>query len=383
FADPQIYDTRLKDHWRFNSAKNLLSPDQGEPTSSSLLSILNPLKSPTGVSLELETDKLCTLLLQDPEEWERWAQTTENSKPTLGFSVSLLLGELRTRRRLITAIESYLMANRGTEPFDAFLQKVTQLTVETLAYSLADDVQKSELVGLFKAIAQFVESRTAAPENQASYAKTLLGIDAAQKIQAWTTENRDTLLTLDSNEEILAAIWPPLTEYLQNKFFTLVMPQALPFQLATKWLQGCPYQELFAHAVEAGATKAWGTKRRKLQDDDIIAFCQSTLGFECPLFISAVTQFLFDNLIDGNNAASPFLHFHKALKYGIPDTLAISCYESGFADRMLAQVLRDAVLSDGYTGQSFMLAIAPHREKLTATLSDYPSYFESVLTTLQ
>ena len=86
--------------------------------------------------------------------------------------------------------------------------------------------------------------------------------------------------------------------------------------------------------------------------------------------------------MQSDNAAAPLLLFHKALKYGIPDVLAISCYESGFADRILAQVLRDSLLDDGYTGHMFIQAIEPHREKLAATLSDYPSYFESVLRTI-
>ena len=90
--------------------------------------------------------------------------------------------------------------------------------------------------------------------------------------------------------------------------------------------------------------------------------------------------------MQSDDAAAQLLLFHKALKYGIPDVLAISCYEIGFADRMLAQVLRDSLLNDGYTGQytghMFTLALEPHRETLAATLSGYPSYFEAVLRTI-
>lgn len=378
FADPAIYDSRITEKWRFKSASDLLNPERSEPTSSSLLGVLGPLYSPMGMPLDIEPAALCALLLQDEEVWKTWALEMVSANPGLGFNALLLTSELRQRRRLMFAIESYLMANRGTEMFPEFLQRVTQLTVETLAYSLADDAQKTALVGLFNDIAQYIEGRDADPVKQAEYAKTILGVEVSQNIEAWTSENKDSLLSLDSNEDLLATIWPLLTEHSQDKFFTSVLPQSLPIELAAMWLQGQTYQDLFAHAVAVDGTKPWGNTRRKLQDDDIIEFCEGTLGFECPLFIAAITQFLFVDLMQSDNAAAPLLLFHKALKYGIPDVLAISCYESGFADRLLAQVLRDSLLNDGYTGYSFTLAIERHREKLTVTLSDYPSYFESV-----
>lgn len=280
------------------------------------------------------------------------------------------------------AVENYLMANRGTESFADFSHRVTQLTTETLAYSLADDDGKAALVGLFIALAQYIEGREAALEKQAQYAKTLLGVEAAQKIESWTSAHREILLSLDSNEALLTAAWPILAKHSQNDFFTSVLPESLPVELARMWLQGQPYKDLHAHAVAVASTKPWGTKRRHIKDNDIIEFCESTLGFECPLIIGAVTQFSFSDPAASESNPAPFLLFHKALKYGIPDVLAISCYESGFADRMLAQVLRDAILNDGYTGPSFTPAMVQHREKMKTTLSGFPSYFESVLSTI-
>ena len=200
FADPAIYDSRIVEKWRFKSASDLLNPERSEPTSSSLLSILGPLYSPMGVPLGIETAALCALLLQHEEVWKSWALEMVAANPGLGFNALLLTSELRQRRRLMFAIESYLMANRGTETFPEFLQRVTQLTVETLAYSLADDAQKTALVGLFNAIAQYVESRDADPRKQAEYAKTILGIEVSQNIKAWTSENMDSLLSLDSTK---------------------------------------------------------------------------------------------------------------------------------------------------------------------------------------
>jgi hypothetical protein len=153
-----------------------------------------------------------------------------------------------------------------------------------------------------------------------------------------------------------------------------------PIQLAHQWLQGNPYRVLFEHSSAEKGTKPWGAKqRRRLTEDDIVDFCESTLGFECSLVLAAVAQFLFgENGIHEEGAAALIL-FQKALKYGLPDWPSISCYEHGFADRVVAQRLCDAARAEGFSGKLFAPALKSHRERIEAALKDYPTYFESVL----
>ena len=304
FADPQIYDTRLQEPWRFNIAKKLLSPDRADATSTSLLSILEPLLSPTG-SLSNSKQLSCVLYCF---RMRRHGRHGLRQPLPLTFTQTSpsphLIGELRTRRRLITAIESYLMANRGTETFDEFLQRVTQLTVETLAYSLADDPQKSSLVRLFTKIGEYIEGRDASPAKQAEYAKTLLGIEVARKIEAWTNQNRNILLSLHSNEGFLTAIWFVFSEHSDDEFFAGVLPKSLPIQLATMWITGViPSLVCFRKGIKAEQNHG-GSKRRTLQDEDIIEFCENTLGFDCPLIVAAITQFLFGTVTPNETSRS-------------------------------------------------------------------------------
>lgn len=382
FADPAIYDSRIAERWRMQSAAELLNPELAEPTTSSLLSILGPFYGTSDTPLNMEPDAFCRLLLHGKDTWHTWASDVVAENRGSGLDVPLLIRELHQRRQLMCAVESYLMANREAESFAEFSQQVTQLATETLAYTLADDQQKSALVRLFNSIAAYIEEQNPAPEKQAQYAKTLLGVEVAKKVEAWTSENKELLLSLDSNETLLHALWPLLAEHSQDGFFRNTLPQALPIELATLWIQGKPYKDLFTHATIASGTKPWGNKRAKLKKDDIIEFCEGTLGYECNLIAGAVTQFLFGNSPESESDTLSFLLFQKALKYGIPDVTAISCYESGFADRMLAQALRDTVMNDGYTDLLFSPAIAQHRERLKSTLTDFPSYFESVMSTI-
>src|SRR5262249_37241299 len=148
--------------------------------------------------------------------WAGWAEVTINSNPGSGLDVQFLQNELRRRRQLMSSVESHLMANRGTEAFTEFAQRVTQLATETLAYSLADDAQKAALKRLFDVLAEYIESREATPTKQAAYARTLLGVATAQQIEIWTSNNREILLSLESIREILISIWPVLTEHSRD-----------------------------------------------------------------------------------------------------------------------------------------------------------------------
>jgi len=146
------------------------------------------------------------------------------------------------------------------------------------------------------------------------------------------------------------------------------------------WIQGALYKALFAYSAAEEGSKPWGAKkRRRLTDDDIVDFCESTLGFECSLVLAAVAQFLFSESGATDEDSAVLTLFQKSLKYGLPDWPSISSYELGFSDRVLAQRLCDAVRADGFEGQFFAPALGSHRDRIEAVLADYPSYFKSVL----
>lgn len=378
FSDPRIYDTRQADHWKFNSSVELLSPDRSESTSSSLLGLLRPLESSDGkLVLRLNADELCGLIL-DQDAWTSFADEVMKLNPK--FVAKALVAELRSRRRLIFAIESYLMANRGASSFEEFKGAAEQLATATLAYHIAPDTIKPALKMLFSSVAEYVHQQEPAPEKQATYSKTLLGVKSAKAIERWVADNREALLALNSNEDWLDMVWALFSDQSDDKFFHTIQPESLPFQLACQWLQGSPYKVLFEHSDAQKGTKPWGAKqRRRLTEDDIVDFCESTLGFECSLVLAAVVQFLFGESGMQEETASALGLFQKALKYGLPDWFSISCYEHGFADRVVAQRLCGAARAGGFSGKLFAPALESQGEPFEVVLKDYPSYFESVL----
>jgi POLQ-like helicase len=378
FSDAEVFDKRLQQtaSWKFKSSVELLSPDLSESTTSSLLGLLAPIRSSDGNGLlPLTADTLCSLLLSDESTWLPWAIDVVRLNSQFKFDTKTLVGELRHRRRLIFAIESYLMANRGAGSFDQFKSAAQNLATSTLAYHLASDELKLGIESLFISVAEYLHEQEPAAEKQAVYSKTLLGVRCAKAVEQWVNENRAFLLTLESNEDWLAMVWALFSEQSDDKFFHTIEPESLAIQLATRWLQGSPYLALFAHSSAEDGSKPWGAKtRRRLTDDDIADFCESTLGFESSLILAAVAQFLFgDSVPTGEKAIA------LTLRYGLPDQLSISCHEQGFADRIVAQSLCEAVRADGFTGTFFAQAIATHKDRIKVSLASYPSYFETVL----
>ena len=380
FSDTDVFDKRKSKSWKFNSSVELLSPDRSESTTSSLLELFGPLHSSDGKGvLTLTANEFCGLILSAEDGWLSWANEVVELNPQFKFDAKKLVVELRRRRRLIFALESYLMANRGTNSFDEFKSEAEQLAMSTLAYHLASDETKPAVRTLFICIAEYLQEQEPTPEKQAAYSKTLLGVRSAKAVEQWVTANRDVLLALDSNEIWLATIWGLFSDQSDDKFFHAVEPKSLAQQLASSWLRGSPYQQLVSLSIAEEGTKPWGKKRRDLTEDDIVDFCESTLGFGCSLVVAAVVQFLFgESEIDVESSAALTL-FQKAFKYGLPDLPSISCYEYGFSDRVVAQRLCDAIRSEGFSDDDFGRTIDSYQERIEVSLKDFPSYFESVL----
>lgn len=382
FSDPDVYDQWQQkiESWKFNSSIELLNPDNAEETASSLLQLLSPIEVSSGQVLSLTASQLCELLLLEEREWPALANRVAQSNPQLGIDPQKMVAEFRRRYEWLSAVESYLMANRGAESFIDFRVAVEALATSTLAFHVASDDLKPSVKTLFVCIADFIQQQEPAIETQKAYSKTLLGIRNAKAIEVWVNDSREDLLALENGEKWLSRVWDLFRQQSDDKFFHAVEPTGLAQELAVMWLEGCPYKGIFAHAERKGGTKPWGkTKRRKLTEDEIMSFCENTLGFDCALVLAAVAQFLFGDNSINTEEATVLNVFQKSLKYGLPDALTISCFEHGFADRAIAQHLCSVVRGDGFQGKFFSAAIDTHRDRINSSLQSFPSYFETVL----
>ncbi|MBE7498697.1 MAG: DEAD/DEAH box helicase [Verrucomicrobiaceae bacterium] len=380
FADPSVYDSR---DWQFTASVNLLSPEYSEETTSSLLDVLKPFESRSGQIVPLTWQELATLILSSEDERSRFAVEDWRMNANFGFEPKEVIKDLRLRRKILASVESYLMANRGMASYTEYRTSVEALVKSTLAYHLASAQQREGLVGLVTSLADYLEAREPLPGKQALYAKTLLGIQSAKDVESWVAERTEQFSKVNPNSDWLRTFWPLLASSSDDKFFHTVTPEGFGLELAARWLDGEPYERLISLIGEKSATKPYGpNRRRKVAEDDVIKFCESVLGFDCSLILAAAIQFFRD----GNNndeVASSLLTFQKALKYGLPDPLSISCFEYGFADRVLCQKMANALHNAGFERSNFSSAVTAHREIIDATLRAYPSYFRELLSPIE
>jgi hypothetical protein len=383
FADSDVYDKRRSESWRFNASVELLSHERSEMTTSSLLRVLLPiLSADEKYALNVNAESLSNLLLSDEDAWLRFAEEIATVNAHINFDKKLIVEEIRTRRKLLYAVESHLMANRKTILFDEFIRSAENLATATLAYHLAPEELKLSIKTLFSKIAEYLEKKVPNTTKQAIYARTLLGAQSAMQVEEWVNENRDALLSLDSNQNWLEITWDLFSKQLPNKFFHTVEPKSLSILIASKWIEGASYKELFQISESLKGSKPWGVnKKRALTNDDIIEFCDGTIGFECALILGAVAEFLFPtNEIKNNDVALKL--FQKAIKYGLSDTLSISIYERGFSDRVIAQQISKELTLLGYQEKFWGPSFEFYRYAIEEILEDYPSYFSSVLTSV-
>lgn len=383
FADPGVYDKRRSESWKFNSSVELLSPEHSEDTTSSLLKLFLPIFSTDEKhALNINPVKLSDLIFYDEKAWLHFADEIVTFNPHINFDRKLIVEEIRLRRKLLYSVESHLMANRGVGSFEEFKAASEKLATNTLAYHLATDELKLGIKVLFTNVADYLQKQEPDTAKQSVYSKTLLGAESAMEVEQWVNENRDILISLDSNQSWLEKMWELFSTQLSDKFFHTVEPKSLPMQIASRWLGGEAYHRIFQFSESMKGNKPWGeNKKRMLSHDDLIDFCDGTLGFQCALLLGAVAEFLFDNkTIDNNDSALKL--FQKSLKYGLPDALSISISEKGFSDRIVAQRLGNKLIELGYPDIFWSPTFENYRYDLEEVLAGYPSYFESVLESL-
>ncbi len=385
FADSTVHDNRrsLRESWKFQNAVELLSPDRAEGITSSLLLLLKPFSLSRTLEWRFSADNLLTLI-DDESSWERWALELAGQVPrlTLPKKVELARGlrkSLVERKKMTYTLESYLMANCGTADANDFEQRAGELALETLAYSLATPDEASKLEEYFRLVARRVESIEKSPAKQAAFGKTLLGAKHAKRIEAWVGQHRNSLLALDSNENWLAGVWPLLIELCDNRFFRTVEPATAGYELAISWMRGKSYGEIFKQATSMQVKKQAGSRKQKVSDDDILDFLESALAFDCALILAAIAQFLFTPQELSGDEGESFAHFQKSLKTGLPDILALNTYGAGFADRFLAQAIRDALLEDGFQGDHFEDAKKNNLSAIQSIVASTPAYFSRIL----
>ncbi|SDE65324.1 Helicase conserved C-terminal domain-containing protein [Massilia sp. PDC64] len=380
FTDHRLYDERRKNARRWSDSLQLVNPSGAGPTGSTLLSLFDPLRNETGTNT-LATPSPVAIAARIVDDWEELYKAVGSLTSALrnnGFSTESLREQLRAKKSIVEAIESFLMTYRSDLSSAVFIAAARDLAGETLAHSLADPAQQEMLSEIFEAVGRRIERLVPEPEVQSRFGRTLLGIDKSLEIEAWVKSNLQSLEQINSDVVLFEALWPLLIALSSEKRLTDTEPGNAIRTLAGGWLDGNSFGQMLAEVDALGGTYPHGSQRRKFDIDQIVGLCEQAFGFEFSLLIAAVKE-SFASLTT-EEAAAVFSKcadtLQKRLKYGLPNSECVAYFEAGYGDRVVAQSLAAAVWWESVTTSSDVRRLArQYPEDFEQVLRDFPSYF--------
>jgi POLQ-like helicase len=383
FADNSIYDERrraAKGRRRWRKIKSLLNAVNSEPCTSSLLTIFEPLYGNEGSSpVQVKAPDMATAYVTGrlTELIEELVSEHE------GLDTEGVTDQIQQKVNIMSAIENYLMSYTHEAEQALNDAEVAQLATGTLAYYLADDTQRNELVRIFLELSHNMEKRVPEPAKRRVYGKTLYGVQTSIEIEQWVEEHIKDLLASSDSEKLLTAVWPVLADNIPNNTFRKCDPPETLLDIAQGWIHGKPYNDLLKTMSESGACIIARTRRRQPKLGSIIDICENGFAYDGTLAVAAIIEIIGFVHPDGwEKLVTRLSVLQKRLKYGLPDMRSVVIHELGFADRVvsieLSKVLEDVPLDR----KSVTRAIRRNEQRVRTVISKYPSFFGEILNSL-
>jgi Superfamily II helicase len=380
FSDPEVYDTKVREKWRWQKVKTLLNPSQSEPCNSTLLSIFKPLEvNDNGNLIWINSAELIQLYPQGPQVVKEYIVNFVERFHYADVILEKLMWQVAWKLDIISSIESYLMSHCDDDTPGLEEDKVIELAKGTLAYYLAEEDQKRQIEDLFKLLAQNIVINIPESQRRMIFGKTLFGLHTSIDISNWVLSNFTLLITSKDEIELFYNLWPILVENIHNSMFNKCsQPDAIK-TIAFEWIHGRSYHDLFMIIQESGAKIIARTQRRDFQIDHIVEVCDNGLAYEGSLIIGAITDYLELTRQENISGLVEKLQIlQKRLKYGLSSPMAIALYEMGFSDRVVSMALAP-VFEDLMPDRDIILrSLRSKQEQIFEILDHYPSYFSEV-----
>lgn len=377
FADPDVFDMKSSNdgRWKWSEFKKILNFENSEPCTSSILNILEPIKSDDGKH-HFTIDPIAYLesYLQSPKAFIKTLTEAAESRTYLKFSVDGVLDQAEQKANIISSIEGYLLAHWDDTRQVFGENGAVHLAQQTLAYNLSNEENKKTILAIFDIIAKNIEFNCPLESERRAFGKTLFGLTQAREIKEWTELNIEPLEKCTSESVALDIIWPFIYSQSKSKGLHKIDSPDNLRSLVSEWIKGTPYKDLTTHLTESNAKYIWGKQRRNITNEHTIEACESGIAYDGTLILGSIIELLKlikpetnQQLLDNLSA------LQKQLRYGLPSTDSISLYEMGISDRHISQTLSNTLIK---SNDSLYVRIKNSGESLTNRAKDFPSYYE-------
>jgi POLQ-like helicase len=380
FADPIVYDKRntYEDSWRWQQVKNLLEVNNSEPCISALATIFDPLYDDNRNSTAMEPLDFVRAYVED--KVELLIQEIASQQKAKGVKTERLEGQVAWKMNIISAVESYLMTHWGDLSSLPQGTDITELATETLAYFLADDEQKSQIIELFRLLSENIVQKIPEASRKVVFGKTLYGVQNSIAIEEWVKQHLEELLSCNDHDELLTTLWPLISANIQNGTFKKCTPKEVLKEFTSKWVQANSFGNLLQLLEAEGVRIGTGPRPRHPTIEHVVDICENGLSYDGMLLVSAVTEIIEIVQLGGDeNLTRNLQELQRKLKYGLPSSAAITLYEMGFADRIVSMELSSITNLDISDRRSMVLVLKANEQKVKIILEKYPRYFMQVL----
>jgi hypothetical protein len=278
---------------------------------------------------------------------------------------------LNGRAKAVQSITSYLLAHMSFLE-TAQAEAAASLATNTLAFHLADPATKEQLKSLFQGIAASIATNAATEELRSIIRKSPLAPASVAHIKTWLTTNRATLSLAARTGGLLEAVYAVVSAELvaNSALRSLSDPSVIP-QLLSLWCAGAPFSAMHS-LLAVNNIRVSGDR---VTVEDVVTMSESAFGYDFAMVIATMADLSEGDAPDLSKALG---RLQKQIKYGLATDSSITFYESGFADRVVAQAL-GAVLPTLTYRAAVSHALAQAETTVRAVLSSFPSYYLSVL----
>jgi len=376
FADPNIFDERK--HW--DDVKEMLDPSKSEDCNSSLLSLFGPLHDKYhDIQIKFDIFDLVAAYQRGRDAVAAWVEEFIAQNPFDNFTVGDAQRQIDEKLNVISAVESFLMANSDVNEDAINKDSVIELAKGTLAYFLADDGSKKQIEDLFVLLAETIETQIPNVARRITFGKTTFGVPDSIAISNWLSENIVLFNENLDGPDLFRAIWVILKDNIHNRnFVNCSVPESM-IEMAVRWLEGSTFNTMFEQLGNSGAKKIAGSQEREYKIEHVVDVCENGFAYEGILVLGALIEMIPDMQIENTELLINNLkQLQKRLKYGLPNETSIVFYELGFADRVVAMDLSSMFEEVILTKELAIQALKARSEEVFLKLDSYPAYFSEV-----
>ncbi len=174
-----------------------------------------------------------------------------------------------------------------------------------------------------------------------------------------------------------------LIQHINSGVFTKFDEPEVLKEISYEWISGKPFNDLLEIIHERKVKMIWGTNRREFKIDHIVDICEGALAYNATLVVGAISEFIETLNKDGTRDLFNRLQLlQKKLKYGLPTDTAISLYELGFSDRVIAQDLATSLKLAATQKKYLVKELKNNRGNAMKVIEKYPMYFQERMSEL-